>query len=144
VPRSLYPQLIALILPRIQALRFGTDLGSLISSTPLSQLTSILSSATSKGAKILHGGKAYTHATYPNASYFEPTLVVDVTMDMEIAKRELFAPVMSVVCYDNVDDIVAILNRGRFGLGAGVYGDDKAECQRVAGMLECGMVSINE
>lgn len=65
-------------------------------------------------------------------------------MDMAIAKEELFAPIMAVVCYDEVDEAVRWLNESRFGLGAGVYGGDRRECEKVAGMLECGMVSINE
>ena len=103
-----------------------------------------LHSATSGGAKILTGGKPYIHPTRPHASYFEPTLVVDVTMDMDIAQNELFAPVMSIVPYDDVDEAVEWLNKSRYGLGAGVYGDNKRECRRVAGLLECGMVAINE
>ena len=65
-------------------------------------------------------------------------------MNMDVAKNELFAPVMSIVPYDSVDEMVNLLNRSRFGLGAGVYGETKAECQRVAGLLQCGMVAINE
>lgn len=70
--------------------------------------------------------------------------MIDVTMDMDIAKEELFAPIMTVVCYDEVDEAVKRLNESRFGLGAGVYGSNKAECERVAAKLECGMVSLNE
>lgn len=65
-------------------------------------------------------------------------------MDMAIAKEELFAPVMTVVPYDDVNEAVEWLNKGKFGLGGGVYGKDKKECRRVAAKLECGMVAINE
>lgn len=65
-------------------------------------------------------------------------------MDMPIAKEELFAPVMTVVPYDDVNEAVEWLNKGKFGLGGGVYGKDKKECRRVAEKLECGMVAINE
>lgn len=65
-------------------------------------------------------------------------------MDMDVAKNELFAPVMSIVPYDDVDEMIELLNRSRFGLGAGVYGESKRECKRVAGLLQCGMVAINE
>lgn len=67
-------------------------------------------------------------------------------MDMRIAQEELFAPVMTVVKYEDgaVDAAVSKIREGRYGLGASVWGDDRAECRRVAGMMECGMVSINE
>ena len=144
VPRSLYDPLIALIRPRVQALRPGTDVGSLFSSVPITKLEKIIQSAEKQGAEILAGGKRYIHPEYPEASYFEPTLVGNVSMDMDIAQTELFAPVMSVVPYDSVDEAVEWLNNSRFGLGAGVYGNDLKECRRVAAALEVGMVSINE
>ncbi|WVW87035.1 hypothetical protein I302_109091 [Kwoniella bestiolae CBS 10118] len=144
VHRSQYPRFVEMMEPRVKALRPGTDVGSLISHSPIDKLTSILSSAQKSGAKISAGGKQYTHPTYPRAAYFEPTLVVNVTMDMEIAQEELFAPVMTVVPYDDIDEAVSWLNDSRFGLGAGVYGKNRGECRRVAGALECGMVAVND
>ncbi|WWD20400.1 hypothetical protein CI109_104876 [Kwoniella shandongensis] len=144
VHRSQYSRFIEIMTPRVSALRPGYDVGSLISHTPIQRLESILSSAQSSGARILSGGKAHHHPTYAQGAYFEPTLVVDVTMDMDIAQEELFAPVMTVVPYDDVDEAIGWLNKSRFGLGAGVYGKSQAECRRVAEKLECGMVAINE
>jgi acyl-CoA reductase-like NAD-dependent aldehyde dehydrogenase len=144
VPRSLYPRFLSLITPRVSALRTGLDVGSLISHTPIPRLESILDEAVSQGARILAGGQQYHHPGFPQGAYFEPTLIVDVTMDMEVARTELFAPVMTVVPYDDVDEAVAWLNGGRFGLGGGVYGANKRECESVAERLECGMVAINE
>ncbi|KAK8849768.1 hypothetical protein IAR55_005104 [Kwoniella newhampshirensis] len=144
VHRSQYDLFIDIMTQRVSALRAGYDVGSLISHTPIPRLESILSSAESSGARILAGGKPFEHPTYAQGAYFEPTLVVDVNMDMDIAKEELFAPVMTVVPYEDVDEAVSWLNKSRFGLGAGVYGKDKNECRKVAKKLECGMVAINE
>ncbi|WWC73787.1 uncharacterized protein I206_107759 [Kwoniella pini CBS 10737] len=144
VHRSQYSRFIEIMEPRVKSLRPGTDVGSLISHAPISKLQSTLASAEKGGARVLAGGKRYMHPEYPQAAYFEPTLVVDVTMDMEIAQEELFAPVMTVVPYDNVAEAIEWLNKSRYGLGAGVYGKDKGECKRVAEKLECGMVAINE
>ncbi|ORX37583.1 putative meiotic recombination-related protein [Kockovaella imperatae] len=144
VPRTLYPSLVSMLQPRVKALRVGTDVGSLFSCMPINKLENIVASAEKQGAEVLAGGKRYHHPEYPEGSYFEPTLVGNVTFDMDIANTELFAPVMSVVPYDSVDEAIAWLNKSRFGLGAGVYGNDKAECRRVADALECGMVSIND
>ncbi|WWC65740.1 uncharacterized protein I303_108362 [Kwoniella dejecticola CBS 10117] len=144
VHRSQYSRFIEIMEPRIKALRPGTDAGSLISHAPISKLEGILASAVKSGAKILAGGKRHIHPEYPQAAYFEPTLVVDVNMDMEIAQEELFAPVMTVIPYDDVSEAVRWLNKSRYGLGAGVYGKNKTECEKVAQKLECGMVAINE
>jgi acyl-CoA reductase-like NAD-dependent aldehyde dehydrogenase len=144
LPRSLVPRFLSLVEYRIKALRPGKDVSSLISQQPIARLESLLSKAESEGARILHGGKRFAHPDRPHGAYFEPTLVVDVKMDMDIAKEELFAPVMSVVAYDTVDEAIGWLNASRFGLGASVFGNNKKECQNVAGRLQCGMVSINE
>lgn len=63
---------------------------------------------------------------------------------MAIAQNEVFAPVMAVMPYDSVDELVDGLNAGRYGLGAAVFGKNKRECRDVASRLECGMVAINE
>jgi acyl-CoA reductase-like NAD-dependent aldehyde dehydrogenase len=129
---------------KIRALRPSKDVSSLISQQPIPRLEKLLAKAVSEGAKLIHGGKRFNHPDRPHGAYFTPTLVVDVTMDMDIAKEELFAPVMSVVGYETVDEAIGWLNASRFGLGASVFGNDKKECQGVASRLECGMVSINE
>ena len=144
VHRSAYDKLISKLLPRIKALRLGTDVGSLISSTPIPRLQELIEQSVSQGATLLAGGKHYDHPNHPGASYFQPTLLGNVKMDMEVAKNELFAPVMSVVAYDRVDEAIDMLNKSRFGLGAGVYGENKKECMSVAASLQCGMVAINE
>jgi acyl-CoA reductase-like NAD-dependent aldehyde dehydrogenase len=129
---------------RIKALRPGVDVGSLISAQPIERLERMLDAATKQGAKIVTGGKRFDHPDRPHAAYFQPTLVVDATMEMDIVGHELFAPVMTVLCYDSIDEAVDILNTGRYGLGASVFGNNKRQCQQVAGRLQCGMVSINE
>lgn len=104
----------------------------------------MLDAARNQGARVVTGGRRYSHPDRPHAAYFQPTLVVDATMEMDIVRQELFAPVMTVVCYDTVDEGVDMLNSGRYGLGASVFGNNKHECQWVAARLQCGMVSINE
>lgn len=144
LPRTLLSRFLGLVEKRIKALRPGHDVGSLISSQPIERLERMLDAAVKQGARIVAGGKRYTHPDRPHAAYFQPTLVVDATMDMDIVRQELFAPVMTVVCYDTVEEAIDMLNAGRYGLGASVFGNDKRECQQVAARLQCGMVSINE
>lgn len=62
---------------------------------------------------------------------------------MAIAQQEIFAPVMTVIKYDTLDEAVEIANGTRYGLGASVFGRDKRECRYVMDRLECGMVCSN-
>ena len=144
VPRHLQEKLIQLVLERVKTLRPGIDVGALISRAPIPRLEQIVADAAKSGARVLAGGKAYNHPDYPQAAYFEPTFVVDVAMDMELAQEEVFAPIMTVIPYDSVDEAIKLLNESRYGLGAAVFGSDRAECRREAQKLECGMVAVNE
>lgn len=63
--------------------------------------------------------------------------------DMEIAQEEIFAPVMTVMRYDALEEAVRLANGTRYGLGASVFGKDRADCRFVMDRLECGMVCSN-
>lgn len=62
---------------------------------------------------------------------------------MPIAQEEIFAPVMTVMRYDTLDEAVDLANSTRYGLGASVFGKDRKECRHVMDRLECGMVCSN-
>ncbi|GMK56335.1 hypothetical protein CspeluHIS016_0301750 [Cutaneotrichosporon spelunceum] len=144
VPRARQDEFIDLLLPRVKALRVGTDVGALISHAPIARLERLIKDAEAGGARILAGGKQYIHADKPEGAYFAPTLLADVSLDMELAREELFAPVMTVVPYDDIDETLAKLRTARFGLGGSVYGAGRKECMHVAQALQCGMVSLND
>lgn len=83
--------------PLVAQLRPGRDVGAMINGVRLAGLQKMVDDAVKQGARILVGGKEHTHPERPEAHYFEPTLLADVTMDMEIAKQECFAPIMLVL-----------------------------------------------
>ena len=62
---------------------------------------------------------------------------------MLIAQQEIFAPVMTVLKYDTLDEAIAIANGTRYGLGASVFGKSKRDCRYVMDRLDCGMVCSN-
>lgn len=160
VHRSIYQDFIDTMQPRVAALRCGpslssapgqtegqiptTDCGSMISSRLFDQLEADLATAVTQGATILAGGKRLEHPVWKSGAYFQPTLIVDVDTSMDIANNELFAPVMTVMPYDTIEEGVAIANSTRYGLGSAVFGNDKTECRQVAAAMKTGMVAINE
>ena len=84
------------------------------------------------------------HPRWPRGHYFAPTLLTGVRPEMAIAQQELFAPIFLVMAYQSEEEAVAIANGTRYGLGASVFGRNRAQCRRVARALRCGMVNINE
>lgn len=85
------------MIPRVSELKLGRDVGAMINGSRLPQLERLVDDAVKQGARLLVGGKQFHHPEKPQGHYFEPTLLADVTMDMEIAKQECFAPIMLVL-----------------------------------------------
>ncbi|MBA2516406.1 MAG: aldehyde dehydrogenase family protein, partial [Solirubrobacterales bacterium] len=81
----------------------------------------------------------------PAEGYFvRPTLFADVSMDMDIGKREIFGPVMSMAPWDEIDEVVATANQTDLGLTAAVWTNDLHTAHHVAERLEAGYVWIND
>lgn len=153
-----YSRLIALLEPRIAALRVGNDLasaggdvdmGAMISDAVFTRLEQLIDEAVAGGAKLLVGGGRYEHPAYPQGSYFEPTLLVDVEPSMRIAKVEVFAPICTLMRADTIEETIAITNSTDYGLGCSVFGPTtsstaRANLQYVADSVKTGMVAIND
>lgn len=90
-----------------------------------------------QGAKIARGGKR-------NGAFYDPTILVDVTPDMDIAKNmEVFGPVWPVIGFDTVDEAVAIANGSDYGLGGGIFSANIYLCLQVCRRLKTGHIAIN-
>ncbi len=91
----------------------------------------------SQGAKLARGGKR-------DGAFYEPTILTDVTPDMDIAKdMEVFGPVWPVIGFDTVDEAVAIANQSHYGLGGGLFSKDIYTCLQTAKRLKTGHIAIN-
>ncbi|KAK2598923.1 Meiotic Sister-Chromatid recombination aldehyde dehydrogenase [Conoideocrella luteorostrata] len=144
-----YDKLVDMLEPRVKALRLGpdADVGAMISGTSFSRLEELIADAVSRGARLLSGGKRYTHPDYPQGHYFEPTLLVDVTPDMKIAQHECFAPVLTLLRAksSSAEDMLAIANAPNFGLGASVHGSERDPAMGpIVRGLKAGMVAVND
>ncbi|CAJ2504224.1 Uu.00g116180.m01.CDS01 [Anthostomella pinea] len=146
---GVYDKLVSMLAPRVQALRMGLDkdVGAMVSDASFSRLEKLVEDAVANGARLLAGGKRYSHPDHPHGFYFTPTLVVDVTSDMALANEECFGPIMTVLRAPSphASDLLALANAPAFGLGASVYGSesDRALRQVVRG-LRAGGVSVND
>ncbi|CEJ59563.1 Putative Oxidoreductase [Penicillium brasilianum] len=154
---GIYSKLIELVTPRIRALRLGSilldipseststpDMGAMISPASFDKLEGLIAEAVGQGARLLAGGKRYTHPTHVHGHYFMPTLLVDVTRDMRIAQEELFAPVFLVMRAESPTDAVAIANSTLYALGASVFGHNASDVQTCVRGIHAGMVSVND
>jgi succinate-semialdehyde dehydrogenase/glutarate-semialdehyde dehydrogenase len=118
----------------------GTQQGPLINLAAVEKVESHIQDALAQGAQILCGG--HRHAL--GGTFFEPTVLTDVTMQMQIAHEETFGPVAPLFSFKTEDEAIALANDTPFGLAAYFYTRDLGRAWRVAAALEYGMVGINE
>jgi succinate-semialdehyde dehydrogenase/glutarate-semialdehyde dehydrogenase len=117
----------------------GVILGPLIDKAALAKVEEHIADATSKGARILQGGKK--HAL--GGTFFEATILADVTKDMAVAREETFGPLAPLFRFKDEADVIEQANDTEFGLASYFYAKDLARVFRVAEALEYGMVGVN-
>jgi succinate-semialdehyde dehydrogenase/glutarate-semialdehyde dehydrogenase len=118
----------------------GVTQGPLINMAAVEKVESLLEDAKSKGGKVAAGGKR--HAL--GKTFFEPTIVTDVTTDMTIAREEIFGPVATLFRFKDEAQAIKMANDTEYGLAAYFYTRDVGRTFRVAEALEYGIVGINE
>ncbi len=118
----------------------GTTIGPLINGEAIKKVETLVGDAVDKGAKVLFGGKL--DAAGP--LFYRPSVVGDVTPDMEIVREEIFGPVAALVRFDTEDDAIRLANDTPFGLAAYLFSKNLSRAWRVAERLDAGMVGVNE
>lgn len=118
----------------------GVTQGPLINAKGLAKVEELVDDALTHGAKALSGGAAHELG----GTYYEPTILTDVTPDMRIANEEIFGPVAPLFRFESEEDAVRIANDTPFGLAGYFYSRDIGRVWRVAEALEYGILGINE
>ncbi|WP_425408593.1 NAD-dependent succinate-semialdehyde dehydrogenase [Hyphococcus sp.] len=118
----------------------GVDQGPLIDDSAVQKVEDHIEDATKKGASIAVGGKRHEKG----GTFFEPTLLCDVTDDMLIADDETFGPVAPLFRFETEEDAIKMANDTEYGLASYFYTNDLGRAWRVMEALEYGMVGINE
>jgi aldehyde dehydrogenase (NAD+) len=93
-----------------------------------------------EGARVLLGGKA---ADIEKGYYIEPTVFMDVTNDMTIAREEIFGPVLCVIGYEDEEDAIRIANDSDYGLSGAVWSADEERALAVARRIRTGTINVN-
>ncbi|XP_059801419.1 succinate-semialdehyde dehydrogenase, mitochondrial [Hypanus sabinus] len=117
-----------------------TTQGPLINERAVVKVENQISDAVSRGACVVTGGKRHSLG----GSFFEPTLLSNVTADMLCAQEETFGPLAPVLKFQTEEEAVAIANAASVGLAGYFYSRDHAQIWRVAEQLEVGIVGVNE
>jgi len=146
---GVYDRLVATMDKLVNGLRQGPplegeyDCGAMtMGPGQITNIQNLVDDAVAKGARLLAGGK--TNPAYPSKSFFMPTLLVDVTSDMQIAQKEVFGPVMVIFKAKDDADAIRIVNSCAYGLGSSVFSLNSARAERLAAAVRTGMCNIND
>jgi len=147
VHRDIYDRFITRFAARAEEMTLGpeldyvVDLGSLASRQQLDAVTAHVQDALTKGAKLLAGGHARPDI---GPYFFEPTVLENVTDQMDLCAAETFGPVVAVYPFDDVDEVIERANDTEYGLNASIWTGDTSKGEEMATRIESGTVNINE
>ncbi|SAK56434.1 betaine aldehyde dehydrogenase [Caballeronia glebae] len=139
----------ALVLERVKRVRIGapddprTNFGPLASAAQLQKVLGYIESGKREGARLAAGGARMTEGAFARGQYVEPTVFADCRDGMRIVREEIFGPVMSLLAFDDEDEVIARASDTDYGLAAGVVTENLSRAHRVIHRLEAGICWIN-
>ncbi|MEW9310127.1 MULTISPECIES: betaine-aldehyde dehydrogenase [Labrys] len=150
VHKSVKDAFLAKLKARVEKMVIGdpldpnTHVGALVSQEHLEKVMSYVEKGKAEGAKLLTGGHRVTTGALAKGAFVAPTIFDGCQDDMAIVREEIFGPVMTVLSFDDEDEVVARANDTEYGLAAGVFTNDLSRGHRVIANLEAGTCWINQ
>ncbi|HVX86647.1 MAG TPA: aldehyde dehydrogenase family protein [Phycisphaerae bacterium] len=145
VEQKIHDQFVEKLHARTRKQRVGdpfspdTTQGPQVSQEQFDRVMSYIESGKEQGAKLLHGGNRVGDKGY----FIEPTIFTDVQDSHKIAQEEIFGPVLSVISFKDVEEVIERGNKNMYGLAAAVWTRDIKKAHRLAAELKAGTVWIN-
>ena len=143
IENSVKDEYIRRMVEKINSLKQGdpqdmdTDIGCLVSEEAAIEVERQVNETIKAGAKLVCGGKR-------NGAFYEPTILDNVTKDMDVAKdMEIFGPVISVIGFDTLEEAIEIANQSIYGLSGSIITKDISRAIKVSEAMECGGFVIN-
>lgn len=117
----------------------GAELGPLQNEQQLRRVSELVDDATERGATTLTGARRLDRPGY----FYAPTILAGARHGMRVVDEEQFGPIMPIITYRDVDEVVELANSTQYGLGGSVWGSDAARAGEIAARLEAGTAWIN-
>lgn len=144
VQNTIKDEFTKLLVKKLKGLTVGdpldpkSDMGCLINEKEANKVKSQVDLTIEQGAKCIYGGNIF------NKTFFEPTVLTEVTPEMDIAKdMEVFGPVFPIIGFDTAEEAIEIHNSTSYGLNGGIISNDISKAMKAASRLECGSVVLN-
>lgn len=121
----------------------STQMGAQISEEQLKKILNYIEIGKNEGAKVATGGERFVEGDAANGYFMKPTLLVDVTNDMRVAREEIFGPVGVVIKFKTLDEVIEMANDSDYGLAGGVFTKDINKAIKVARGIRTGRIWVN-
>lgn len=121
----------------------NADLGPVITKEVKDRICRLVQSAVENGARMLLDGRDVVVPGYENGNFVGPTILCDVTTNMECYKEEIFGPVLLCMQADSLEEAITIVNRNRHGNGASIFTTSGIHARKFQNEVEAGLVGVN-
>lgn len=121
----------------------NTDVGPMITSDSRDRVLELIENAIDEGAELVIDGRDYEHPEYPDGNFLGPTILENVTTDMEIAQEEIFGPVLCLARADDIDEAISMVNSTRYGNASSIYTENGSEARQYRYEVDAGNIGIN-
>lgn len=138
------------VVEKVSRLKIGngleptTDVGPLFEKKRVDDSLRLISDIKEKGGKILVGGKQPAGDKYSKGYFFEPTVATDINGDMQILKEEPFVPIMPIIGYETIEEVIRMANDTPYGLAAYAMTNNLKWATEIAEKIEAGIIGIND
>lgn len=146
VQEGIYEKFIAALSEKVNAfaigngLDAGSEIGPLINANAVKKVEAHVADALAKAGRLVAGGKRHSAGEL----FYQPTIIADVTVEMDVATQETFGPLAAVFKFETEQQAIEMANATEFGLAAYCYTKDLGRAWRMSEQLEYGMVGINK
>eukprot|EP01045_Picozoa_sp_COSAG04_P026309 COSAG04_NODE_3631_length_2659_cov_2.003516_2_plen_384_part_00 len=121
----------------------SADLGPVVSTAAKARIEGLIQSAVDQGATLLLDGRGHAVPEYPDGNFIAPTIIADVTTDMDCYKEEIFGPVLVLLNADSLEDATGIVNANPYGNGAAIFTQSGASARKFQHEVDAGQVGLN-
>lgn len=150
VHEDIYDKFVAQAVKEFNNVKIGlpyeddTQLGTLINEKQFNKVLNYIEIAKEEGAKIVCGGHPVTENGLDKGYFIKPTLLVNVTNDMRVAREEIFGPVAVIIKFKTEEEVIEMANDNQYGLAGAVWTKDINRAFRVAKAIKVGRMWVND